>query len=42
MKLQIMRFKNIKDGAPGKFELFFNDEIFLEGCALESGAGRKG
>ena len=42
MKLKITRFKNIKDGTLGKFELLFNDEIFLEGYALESGAGRKG
>ena len=42
MKLKIARFKNIKDGAPGKFEPLLNGEIFLEGYALESGAGRKG
>ena len=42
MKLKITRFKNVKDGAPGKFEPLFNDEIFLESYAPESGAGRKG
>lgn len=42
MKLKITRFKNVKDGTLGEFELLFNDEIFLEGYALESGAGRKG
>ena len=35
MKLQITRFKNIKDGTLGKFELFFNGRIFLEGYTLE-------
>ena len=42
MKLKITRFKNIKDGAPGKFEPLFNDEVLLESYAPESGAGRKG
>ena len=35
MKLQITRFKNIKDGTLGKFELLFNDKIFLKGYTLE-------
>lgn len=35
MKLKITRFKNIKDGTLGKFELLFNGKIFLEGYTLE-------
>ena len=38
MKLQITRFKNIKDGTLGKFELLFSGRIFLEGYTLEPAA----
>lgn len=35
MKLKITRFKNIKDGTLGEFELLFNGKIFLKGYTLE-------